>query len=104
MTPIENSHGWKVVLIVAAPGIVPIGGPRSYPVDFPLEAQGKLSRITQVRRYGFALVLQLGAFVIGAFMLRGDSGAAYWLVAVELVLLVAGARNSWEILIETGAL
>jgi hypothetical protein len=29
---------------VAAPGIVPIGGPRSNPADFPVEAQGKLSR------------------------------------------------------------
>ncbi len=37
VTPVENSHGWKVVLIVAAPGIVPIGGPRSNPVDLPVD-------------------------------------------------------------------
>jgi hypothetical protein len=63
----------------------------------------RLSRWTQIRRFGLALVIQVGAFTIGADFIRGDVNAIGWLVAVDLILLVVGARNSWEILVEMGA-
>lgn len=92
--------GLEVAVTSAA--LITSTGPRFVRSFF--REDSRLSRGTQIRRFGLAMILQVAAFVIGADMMGGDTGAASWLVAVELILLVAGARNSWEILIEMGAL
>jgi hypothetical protein len=90
-----------VEIAITSAALIFFTGPRFVQSFF--RGESKLSRGKQIRRFGLALLLQLGALAIGADMVRGDTGAAPWLVAVVLVLLVAGARNSWEILVEMGS-
>ena len=67
----------------------------------------RLRQLRQVGRVRYAvwrilvpLACNVGLIAIGVLVERsGDSGVLYWLVSIQLTLLVSAARSAWELLV-----
>ena len=87
---IEIAATSAVMILITAPRFA-----RSF-----FREKSRFSRRTQIARFGIALLLQLGALIVGIYLLRGDVRILGYLVGIEITLLATAARNCWEMLVK----